>query len=88
MDKMDLYTKEETDFLKEYYKDKILNKTFGSIQPIKITGFVIEKIKVKYQLICVGHSLRQPDLHIKTDISTLCKDYSLLSPLDALKGQH
>lgn len=87
MDKIDLYTKEEIDKLKTYYKDKVIGKTFDLKTPFKIDGFLVEKQKTKYQLICVGYFIKKDSVRLKTDISTVCKDYSLLSPLEVLKGQ-
>ncbi|TDY05768.1 hypothetical protein [Meridianimaribacter flavus] len=85
--RIEIYTEKEIDSLIRYYSDKIIGKNFGENYPYKIEKFEATKIKVKYQLQCVGFLLRQSSTIIKIDISTLCKENSLLSPLEVLKDQ-
>lgn len=86
--RIEIYTEKEIDVLVNYYSDKIIGEKFGENYPYKIEKFEVTKIKVKYQLQCVGYLLRQSFTIIKIDIATLCKENSLLSPLEVLKGQN
>ena len=87
MKTINLYTENEIDILKAFYKEKVINKTLNSSAPFKITDLVSEKIKTKYQLMCIGHLLKQPHIIVKIDISSLCIENSLLSPSEVLKDQ-
>lgn len=84
---IDIYTEKEIDELISFYSDKIIKQDFGDNYPYRIERFEATKIKVKFQLQCIGYLLRQPSTIIKIDIATLCKENSLLSPLEVLKGQ-
>lgn len=88
MKTIDLYTKNEIDFLKEHYAGKVINKIFNESTPFKITDLVSEKVKLKYQLVGIGYLLKQPHIIIKIDISSLCKENSLLSPSEVLKDRN
>ncbi|WP_150452188.1 hypothetical protein [Arenibacter lacus] len=88
MKTIDLYTKDEIDILKSYYSDIVVNKIFRTFTSLKITDLASDKINEKYRLVCVGHLLKQPNIVIKIDISTLCKGNSLLSPSEVLKTKH
>tara|TARA_R110002051_G_C8514185_1_gene466880 strand:- start:42 stop:308 length:267 start_codon:yes stop_codon:yes gene_type:complete len=87
MKTINIYTENEIDILKAFYKEKVINKTLNSSSPFKITDLVSEKIKTKYQLMCIGYLLKQPHIIVKIDISSLCIENSLLSPSEVLKDQ-
>ncbi|MFD0837579.1 hypothetical protein ACFQ0I_17510 [Mariniflexile aquimaris] len=86
MNKIDLYTKEEIEILKSYYKDKIINKKFGSNSySLIIDRFEVNLIKTKYKMDCIG---RMPAKYfiINIDIAKLCETYDLILPSEVIKN--
>jgi len=72
------FTLKEAEYLKEYYKDKVIGEIPYDNIKMKIDS--IESVKMEngmFRIKCVGHSMRQPHIITESYLETIIQELNL-----------